>query len=512
MEVEERVRNKELRDKIVDPLEAVKKFVPVKGTIAFCGLGQMSAPKLFPQALARYIEETGVKYRLNIFTDGSAPPEVDSSLAKFINRRYCYQNNPVIRDLINKGIVHYMDAGLCDFNRKIKQGFLNMATGGLDLAVIEAVSITENNGVIPCLSVDYIPTIVNTARKVIVEIATLKPTGLEGIHDIPDFPFEIPYKPIPIAKVTQRIGNPYVKVKPDKIAAIIESNLSEKEVFYGKATKTERKVAENTIDFLSNEAASGRLPKNLLPLQVGVGPIGDSMVAELSKSEFEGIEVWTELMQCYFLDLIDEGKVRGASMTSLYIPPAEIKHLDEYMMRIVENMHKYRDLMVLRPTDITNNYEVVSRLGVIAINQAVEVDIYGFVNSSHVLGGRIINGLGGSAEMAHASYLSIFATTSTAKNERISRVVPMVTHVDTTDHDVDVVITENGWADLRGKSPREKAKEIIERCAHTNYKDELLKYFEDACREVGGHMPHSLDKAFSWHLAYISKGDMRKSM
>jgi len=142
------------------------------------------------------------------------------------------------------------------------------------------------------------------------------------------------------------------------------------------------------------------------------------------------------------------------------------------------------------------------------MNTAIEVDIYGHVNSTNLFGSRMMNGIGGSGDFSRNAYLSIFQTPSVAKGGAISKVVPMVSHVDHTEHEVHLIVTEWGVADLRGKSPRERAREIIEKCAHPDYRDMLWDYFKRACLR-GGHEPHLLEEALSWHVRFLTKGSMR---
>jgi acyl-CoA hydrolase len=167
----------------------------------------------------------------------------------------------------------------------------------------------------------------------------------------------------------------------------------------------------------------------------------------------------------------------------------------------------FKPRLILRPQEISNSPEVIRRLGVIAINTALEADVFGNVNSTHVLGDSIVNGLGGSGDFARNASLSIFTTPSTAKNGCISRIVPLVSHVDHTEHCVNVIVTEHGVADLRGKSPRERASAIIERCAHPDYKPLLREYLKLSNK---GQTPQSLCSAFSFHQKFIDCGDMRK--
>lgn len=144
------------------------------------------------------------------------------------------------------------------------------------------------------------------------------------------------------------------------------------------------------------------------------------------------------------------------------------------------------------------------------MNTALEVDIYGNVNSTHVSGTKMMNGIGGSGDFARNARLGIFVTKSYAKGGNISSIVPMVSHVDHTEHDVDVIVTEQGVADLRGLAPKERAALIIDNCAHPDYREQLWQYYNDANEATGGHhTPHDLEKALSWHVHYAKSGTMK---
>lgn len=119
-----------------------------------------------------------------------------------------------------------------------------------------------------------------------------------------------------------------------------------------------------------------------------------------------------------------------------------------------------------------------------------------------------MNGIGGSGDFARNAHLAIFVTKSIAKGGAISSVVPMVSHVDHTEHDTDILVTEQGLADLRGLAPRERAKVIIENCVHPDYKEILEDYFNRAC-EKGGHTPHLLKEAIEWHTNFEDYGSMK---
>jgi len=216
------------------------------------------------------------------------------------------------------------------------------------------------------------------------------------------------------------------------------------------------------------------------------------------------LTVYTEVIQDGMLDLIDAGKLLIASGTAFSPSP-------EGMARFYKDVTKYKKYLLLRPEEISNSPEVVHRLGVIAMNTAIEVDIYGNVNSTHITGTKMMNGIGGSGDFARNAYLTIFYTPSIAKDGKISAVVPMCSHIDHTEHDVDIIITEQGIADLRGKAPRERALEIINNCAHPDYRPILLDYFERATEATHhANTPHILEEALSFHERFVATGSMKK--
>ena len=141
------------------------------------------------------------------------------------------------------------------------------------------------------------------------------------------------------------------------------------------------------------------------------------------------------------------------------------------------------------------------------MNTALECDLYGHENSSHICGSSLMNGIGGSCDYERNGSISIFYTPSTAKGGKISAIVPMCCHVDSTEHDVDVIITEQGIADLRGKGPLRRAQEVIENCAHPDYKPLLRDYLKNIAPM--GHEPQSMRAALAFHDTFLEKGDMR---
>jgi acyl-CoA hydrolase len=143
---------------------------------------------------------------------------------------------------------------------------------------------------------------------------------------------------------------------------------------------------------------------------------------------------------------------------------------------------------------------------VIAINTAIEADIYGNVNSTHISGVTMMNGIGGSGDFIRNAYLSIFTCPSVAKGGVISSIVPFVSHQDSSEHDVNIIVTEQGVADLRGKGPAQRAECIIENCAHPDYKQLLWDYLKISKM---GQTRHNLPAAFAMHDTLARKGDMK---
>ena len=494
----ERIRCELLKSKIMGAEEAADLIMnnSLVGTSGFTPAGY---PKAVPMALAKRADK-GDKIQIDLFTGASVGPELDGLLSErgMIRRRYPYQTNNILRNSINNGSVKYNDMHLSNSAQYLKYGFL----GKLDYAIIEAVAITEDGGIVPSTSVGNSNIIVDCADKVIVEINLSQPAELEGIHDI----YAINKPPfteyIPIQNTSDKIGTTYIPCDPEKIAAIVFTDIEDMTNPIASLDETSEKMAENLISFLKSEVECGRLPKNLLPLQSGVGSVANAVLGGLCHSEFENLDFYSEVFQDSALDLLESGKLRIASAASLTISPERIKDF-------LDNVSKYKDKIILRPQEISNNPEIIRRLGIISINTAIEVDIYGNVNSTHIMGGKMMNGIGGSGDFARNAYISIFTTPSTALKGKISSIVPFVSHVDHTEHDTMVIVTEHGVADLRGLSPKERAELIIENCAHDDYKEMLKDYYRRALQvSKGAHTPHLLSEALSWHERYIQTGSM----
>ncbi|MBN2797052.1 MAG: acetyl-CoA hydrolase/transferase family protein [Clostridia bacterium] len=495
--IKDRIRMASLHEKIMSP-EAAASFIEDNMTVATSGFTPSGYPKAIPLAMAKRAEKE--PFGITLITGASVGDELDGALTKtgVLKRRFPYQTNNASRDGINNGSVCYQDMHLSHVTQFIEYGFF----GNIDVAIIEAIAITEEGNIIPTTSVGISPQAVKEADMVLIEINTTQSMALEGVHDI--YMTEKPpfRKPIPIVGPGDRIGTPYIECDPKKIVGIVECDITDKVRPLGPIDEDSKKISAHIIEFLKEEVKAGRLPENLLPLQSGVGSVANAVLGGLVDSEFENLTCYTEVIQDSMFDLIDAGKVKVASGTSF--TPSE-----EGLKRLNDNMEHYAKYCVLRPMEISNHPEVARRLGVIALNTAIEFDIYGHVNSTNIMGSRMMNGIGGSGDFTRNAYLSFFTTVSTAKNGDISSIVPFVSHVDHTEHDVEVFVTEQGLADVRGLCPRERARKIIENCAHPDFKEMLFDYLNRAEQGKYSHEPHLMDESHSWHHRFLTTGSMK---
>ena len=472
------------------------------GMSGFTGAGY---PKAVPRALAAHIEAAhaaGQPFRIGLWTGASTAPELDGALAKVdgIDMRLPYQSDPTVRAQINSGHMQYVDIHLSHVAQFVWFGFL----GHLNVAVIEVAGVLPDGRLVPSTSVGNNKTWIEQADYVILEVNRWQNAALAGFHDIYYGAAVPPHrKPIPLCAPDERIGDTYLHCDPAKVIAVVETEAPDRNTAFAPPDEQSEAIAAHIIDFLQHEVAKGRLPKDLLPLQSGVGNIANAVLAGLNRGPFTNLTAYTEVLQDGMLDMLRSGKLSSASCTALSLSAESAEyfnaHIDEFKGRIL-----------IRPQEISNHPEVIRRLGLLAMNAMIEADIYGNVNSTHLMGSAIMNGIGGSGDFARNAYISMFMTPSIAKDGSISCIVPMASHVDHTEHDVQVIVTEQGLADLRGLAPRKRAQVIINNCVHPDFRPMLQDYFDRAQHSSGGlHTPHLLNEALSWHQRFVETGSMR---
>lgn len=468
--------------------------------VGFSGFTPAGSPKEVPTAIAKRAEAfhaEGKPFKIGVYTGASTGDSLDGALARAdaMLFRTPYQSNRDLRNSLNCDRTPYFDMHLSSLAPHLRFGFMPRP----NFAVIEVADITEDGELVLTSAVGISPTIANLADKIVVEWNHNHPKELRGFHDIFE-PLDPPHrKPMTLMTPSERMGGAVIKVDPEKILCVVETWRDDEVGGFTPTDEVTDKIGVNVANFLAGELKAGRIPKEFLPIQSGVGNIANAVMASLGTNpDIPNFQMYTEVIQDSVIDMIKNGKITFASGCSLTITTPVLKS-------IYENLDFYRDKIVLRPQEISNSPELARRLGLITINTALEADIFGNVNSTHVMGSKMMNGIGGSADFTRSAYISIFTTPSTAKGGNISAIVPMVSHVDQNEHSVNVIITEHGVADLRGKCPADRADLIIENCVDPQYKQMLRDYLK-----LSGpcHTPTNLQACFGMHTQFIKTGSM----
>lgn len=470
-------------------------------TLGFSGFTPAGAAKIIPRAIAsRAMEEhaAGRPFKIGVVTGASTGESLDGALAKAeaIAWRTPYQSNETLRKQINEGKTRFFDMHLSMLPQYARYGFL----GDFEFAVVEASDVSASGEVVLTTSVGAVPTFTRIAKRVLIELNTYHPASLRGIHDIFEqaaFPHR---REVPIYRVDDRIGSPVLKIDPSKIVGIVRNHEADEARPFTPPDAATLKIGENVAGFLAGEIRRGRIPKEFLPVQSGVGNVANALMIALGKHpDIPAFDMYSEVIQDSVVELIREEKIRFVSGTSMSLS-------QEVLKEVYDNLDHFRSRMVLRPQAISNSPEVVRRLGLITINTALEADLFGNINSTHVMGRNMMNGIGGSGDFTRNGFISIFTCPSVAKRGAISTIVPLCSHMDHSEHSVQVLVTEQGVADLRGKDPHERARCVIDNCVHPDFRQDLLSYLSLV---KGGHSPQSLAAAFSMHQQFLRTGTMR---
>ena len=485
--------------RILTPQEAAC-YINDGDGVGISGFTLSGTPKAVLPEVAKRAEEAhaaGKPFKINLYTGASTGDTIDGLLAraKALNYRAPFISNPTVREAINAKEIIYNDLHLSLMAQDLRYGYL----GKVDVAILEAIDITPDGKVYLTTAGGIGQTVANLADRIIIERNKYHRTM--GLHDVYE-PKDPPYRTeIPIYKASDRIGKPYVQVDPKKVVGIVEVYMPNEQVYFKELDPVTRKIGENVVGFILNDIKRGIIPATGLPIQSGIGNVANAVLKALEGcSELPTLDLYSEVLQDSVIGLMEAGRVNAASTCSLSLSQECLQH-------VYDNLDFFRDRLILRPSEISNHPEVIRRLGIIAMNTAIAVDLYGCVNSSHIGGTRLMNGIGGSGDFTRNAYVSIFMCPSTQKGGAISSIVPMVTHADHTEHDVRVVVTEWGVADLRGKGPDERAQLLIENCAHPEYRNLLWDYLKITKK---GHVSHNIAAALIMHATYDREGDMRK--
>jgi succinate CoA transferase len=481
--------------------EEAASFIENNDVIGFSGFTAAGCPKVVTVALAKRAEEEHAKgnpFKVGMYTGASTGDSIDGALARAhaVKFRTPYQSSKDMRTELNNHDAHYYDLHLSELAQYLRYGFLPKP----DWAILEVCDITDDGKIYPTSGVGIAPTIACLADRIIIELNRYHPKELAGMHDIYESADPPVRREIPIYTPSDRIGVPYIQVDPKKITGIVETNLPNEVGAFTPSDEVTNQIGQNVANFLSAEIKAGRIPASFLPVQSGVGNVANAVLGAMGDNEdIPPFEVYTEVIQDSVIKLMKEGNVKFASGCSLTLSTPALEE-------VYRNLSEFKPKLLLRPQEVSNSPEIARRLGLISINTALEADIFGNINSTHVLGTKMMNGIGGSGDFCRNAYLSIFTTPSTAKDGKISAIVPMVSHVDHSEHSVKILITEHGIADLRGKSPIQRAEEIINNCVDPIYKDLLRKYLNLGQK---GHTPQNIPAALSFHDTFNKTGDMR---
>ncbi|SJN25619.1 acetyl-CoA hydrolase/transferase family protein [Luteococcus japonicus] len=499
----ERIKNAALRAKLMSADDAAR-FVNHGDKVGMSGFTGSAYPKALPTAIAeraRAEHEAGRDYTIDLFTGASTAPDCDGVLAEAdaLRFRAPYQSDPTMRAAINAGRMGYADMHLSHSAQQVEEGFF----GALDVAIVEASQIDADGNLVPSSGVGNNVEYLNAASRIIVEVNSWQSIELDGMADIWQMPALPNRVAIPINKPGDRIGTTYIPIDASKVVAVVETDAPDRNAPFKPIDDISRQIAGNFLDFLEGEVRAGRLTYDGYIMQSGVGNVPNAVMARLLDSKFENIQAYTEVIQDGMVDLIDAGKMSVASATSFSLSP-------EYANKMNAEAKRYREHIITRPLQISNHPEVIRRVGLIATNGMIEADLYGHVNSTRVAGSRIMNGIGGSGDFTRNGYISSFISPSVAQDGAISAIVPFASHIDHTEHDVMVVITEHGFADLRGLTPRERARRMVQ-VAHPDYRPLLEDYLEraEAASVKAMHEPHHLATALAFHQNLNETGSMR---
>jgi acetyl-CoA hydrolase len=480
--------------------EEAAEHIPDGALVGVSGFTPAGSPKAVPRALAqraRALHAAGLPFQIRLVSGASTGSACDDALgeAGAISWRAPYLTSSPLRVQANAGALDFVDMHLSHVPQMLMGGYL----GKVDLAIIEATDITPDGKVYLTTGIGQSPTLLAVAERVIIERNRYHSPRLHELADIAILPPPPARRALAIHDPLDRVGTQYALVDPAKVIGIVETDEPDGGRSFTEPDAVSEQIANHVARFLLDEIAAGRIPKSFLPLQSGVGNVCNAVLGNLGACpDIPRFKFYTEVLQDTMLDLMAAGRVIGGSTCSLSVTDAKLKFL-------VEHFDDFTKRIVLRPQEISNHPAIARRLGIIATNTAVEVDIYGHVNSTHLFGTQVINGIGGSGDFERNGYLSFFMCPSVTKGGRISTIVPMCTHVDHSEHSVQVVVTEQGLADIRGLSPIDRARVIIDNCAHPAYRDYLNRYIENA---PAGHIRHNLRKCFELHLNFLEHGAM----
>ena len=214
-------------------------------------------------------------------------------------------------------------------------------------------------------------------------------------------------------------------------------------------------------------------------VQTGIGGIPNQIAVRLADGPFADLGVHSEMFTTGLMRLHQSGKVTNRKNSEFdgFTPTTFAAGIPE----LYEWLHENRDIRFL-PVRVVNSPERIARnRDMVSINGAMAIDLSGQVVADNILG-KQFSGVGGHEDFVSGPGLSAsgrslicLPSTSVVAGKTVSRIVaslPAGSVVSTPRHQVDVVITEFGVAELHGRTIRERSRALAEIC-HPDFRDEL---------------------------------------
>lgn len=317
----------------------------------------------------------------------------------------------------------------------------------VDAALIQVTPPDEEGYVSLGVSVDYTLGAARNAKLVIAQVNSMMPcTGGDSKMHVSEIDYFV------------KFDEPIFELKPPTIGEV------------------EKAIGENCAKLINDGDT----------LQLGIGAIPDAVLLFLKDKKDLGIH--SEMISDGVLELVKAGVITN-SKKSIHKGKSVVTFLmgTQKLYDYVNNNSEVE----LYPVDYVNNPIVVMKNdNIVAINSCVQVDLMGQVASESV-GLKQISGTGGQVDFVRGAAMAssgkaIMAMPSTAAKGTVSKIVPLLDEgaaVTTLRTDVDYIVTEYGIASLKGKSLRERARELIN-ITHPDFREQLKMVYEDRFKEV----------------------------
>ncbi|MFZ6687338.1 acetyl-CoA hydrolase/transferase family protein [Undibacterium sp. SXout11W] len=255
------------------------------------------------------------------------------------------------------------------------------------------------------------------------------------------------------------------RVHISQVSAITESADAVTEVGLPKIGPVQEAIGKYVADMIDDGST----------LQIGYGGIPDAVVMQLTSKHDLGIH--TEMIGDGILTLVESGAVTNRKKN--YLPGKMVATFALGSNKLYQFLHR-NPMIEIHPVDFTNDpYLAAKNDKLVAINATLQIDLLGQCGSES-LAHIPYSGTGGQVDFVRAANRSkdgkaFIVLPATAKENSITRIVPTLspgTHLTTGKNDINYVVTEFGVAQLRGKSAKQRAKEMIS-IAHPDFRAEL---------------------------------------